>query len=116
MNDPEIGCAVKHTDGLGNPAPCPDVPRRALALSTMPSIEIRRVTVLDLPRSSAPAERQVLAGDSESRLLINGREVAVSSAHPVVIESHGLGTEGGLVTLTLIADSVTIDGKEVGDV
>lgn len=39
MNDPEIGCAVKHTDGRGNPAPCPDAPQRALAPSTMPSIE-----------------------------------------------------------------------------
>ncbi|MBL3664550.1 hypothetical protein JL475_00620 [Streptomyces sp. M2CJ-2] len=80
----------------------------------MPSVEIAGAVSETL--EGEPGQPIVFAGGVGSRLCIDGREFAVSSERPVVVDRFGDGIRGGYVTLTLIAESVTVDGREATDV
>lgn len=81
----------------------------------VPAVELRGVKSLSL-RGAPGAARQVLTGGADARFTIDGIRYATSAEHPVIVEPFGPGTEGGFVTLTLVASEVEIDGREVGDV
>jgi hypothetical protein len=67
-------------------------------------------TSADLPGSPT-----VFAGGDGARLCVDGREMAVSSEHAVVVDRFDEASSWRLLTLTLVAARITIDGKEVGD-
>lgn len=69
---------------------------------------------------SAASRKAVLAGGPDTSILIDGHPYAVSSDHPVTVEVQFNGdppdgqSVGGLVTLTLIADRITIEPAPEG--
>lgn len=69
---------------------------------------------------SAASRRAVLVGGPDTSILIDGHPFAVSSDHPVTVEIQFNGeppdgqSVGGLVTLTLIADLITIEPAPEG--
>lgn len=77
---------------------------------TPPSVEI--IGAQSLPLDDG---RTVLVGGEGSRLLIDGVNFAVSTDDPVTVAPFSHGVSGGRVTVTLLCDKVTIDGKEVGE-
>lgn len=76
----------------------------------MPDVDIKGARSLPLKGS-----RQVFAGDEQAQIFVDGRRYTTSSAHPVIVEPFGPGDAGAFVTLTLIADKVTVDGKEISE-
>ena len=81
----------------------------------LPAVEFDGADVLPLKGTPMPA-RLVLTGDEQARFTVDGKRYATSTEHPVVVEPLGPGAEGGLVTFTLIANKVTVNGREVNDV
>lgn len=80
----------------------------------LPAVSFEDARVLPL-QGSPGWGRLVLADNQQSQFTIGQQQYAVSSEHPIVIEPFGPGTAGGLVTLTLVANTVTVNGAEVGD-
>lgn len=82
-----------------------------------PAIDISNARALLL---SGAKKTAILAGGSEVSIRIDGHNYAVSSEHPISIEllfaSEGAGGPhvGGLVTLTLVADRITLDPAPEG--
>lgn len=79
-----------------------------------PAVAFQGAQVLPLKGSPFPT-RLVLTGDERARFTIDGIRYATSAEHPVIVEPSGPGSEGGFVTLTLIASKVTIDGAGLID-
>jgi predicted nucleic acid-binding Zn ribbon protein len=91
--------------------PHPECP---VARAALPVVEFTGAETLAL-KGPKSARRLVLTGDEQSRCAINGHRYAPSTEHPVVVEPFGPGVAGGLVTLTLIAEAILINGKEAAD-
>jgi hypothetical protein len=94
--------------------PHPECPIGSRSTPIAPAVEISNA--ISSRADELPEKPTVFAGGLDSRLLIGGIFYAVSDAHPVVLDPFGPGTPGGLLTLTLVCDRITVDGKEVGDV
>jgi transcriptional regulator with XRE-family HTH domain len=76
----------------------------------MPDVDIKGAQSLSLKGT-----RQIFAGDEQAQIFVDGRRYTTSSEHPVIVEPFGPDMDGAFVTLTLIADKVTVDNKEISE-